>query len=61
MVSFAYVMTCIASWGYLQTIKKCYDLHEGIICMYYNLRGFMQVFYAGYNLHYLLIYMNANN
>ena len=27
MVSFAYVMTCIASWGYLQTIKNV------MICM----------------------------
>ena len=40
----------------MQTIKKCYDLHEGIICMCYNLRGVMQVFYVGYNLHCLLIH-----
>ena len=37
------------------------DLHEGIICMCYNLQGFMQVFYLGYNLHYLLIHMDANH
>ena len=36
--------------------SKCYNLHEAIICMYYNLQEVMQGFYVGYNLQYLLIH-----